>query len=72
MMAEQCYRLAENIQKPKKELHARCEAQCGVEPLVKEFQHTFIVSASIPKLRGLRAFMEINNYEFEEESNANV
>lgn len=50
-----------------KELCARCERHSAVEPLVKEFQHTFTVTASTPRLRGLRAFLEVNNYQFREE-----
>lgn len=64
-MATQCHR-------PGEELHTRGEVRRGAEPLVKEFRHTFTVIASTPKMRGLRAFLENNHYQFREECDANV
>lgn len=48
-------------------LCTRCERSGCVEPLAKEFRRTFTVTASTPKLRGLRAWLENNNYQFQEE-----
>ena len=43
-----------------------------VEPLEKTFKTVFVVTASVPKLRGLRAFLEGKHYEFQEVKAENV
>lgn len=55
-----------------KGLCERCERHSGTEPLVKESRHTFIITASTPMLRGLRAWLERKGYKFQEVHNADV
>lgn len=62
-----CPRCGMEIWAEGKELCTRCERHKGAEPAVKELQRTFIITASTPKLRGLRAWLEINGYQFREE-----
>lgn len=62
-----CPRCGAEIWDSGKVLCSRCERSAGLEPTVKEFQHVFIVTASTPRLRGLRAFLDINNYQYSEE-----
>lgn len=62
-----CPRCGAEIWAEGKELCTRCERHSGTEPSVKEFQRTFTITASTPKLRGLRAFLEGNHYQFKEE-----
>ena len=42
------------------------EIAATVQPMEKKFRTTFTVIASMPKLRGLKAFLEGNHYEYQE------
>lgn len=55
-----------------KGLCVRCERRSGTEPLVKQFQRTYIVTASTPMQRGLRDWLESRHYQFREEATADV
>lgn len=47
------------------DLCVKCK-KAGFEPLVKTTRTAFIVTASTPLLRGLRAFLERGDYNFKE------